>query len=83
MSPSHYRLVIEEELEPRYAIAFAEVTSRADYGETEIIWPIIDASHPQRLLEPIAGVELTLNSLTPLATENAGADAQPQTGRGQ
>jgi hypothetical protein len=83
MSPPRYRPVIEGELEPRYATAFAEVTFRADHGETEIIRPIIDASHPQRLVEPIAGLGLTPCRLTPLETENAGADPQPQTGRGQ
>jgi hypothetical protein len=79
MSPPRYRLVIVGEPAPRYPIAFAGITFRADYRETEIIRPIIDATHPQGLLEPIAGHGLTPNSLTRLETDNAGADAQPQT----
>jgi len=79
MSPPRYRLVIEGELEPRYATEFAGMTASAHDGETDITGVIIDATHPQGLLEPIAGLGLTPNSLTPLETENAGADAQPQT----
>ena len=53
------------------------MTIRAHDGETDIAGPIIDQSHPQGLLERIASLGLTLNSLTPLEAENAEARAQP------
>jgi hypothetical protein len=77
MSPHRYRIVIEGELGPRYASAFDGMTLRAHDGETEITGPIIDQSALQGLLERIAGLGLTLHSLTPLDTENTGSDAQP------
>ena len=77
MSPSRYRIVIDGELGPRFASAFDGMTLRAHDGETEITGRIIDQSHLQGLLERIAGLGLTLHSLTPLATEDAGSDAQP------
>ena len=76
MSPPRYCIVIEGELGPRYAAAFEGMTLRAHDGETEITGPIIDQSHLQGLLERIAGLGLTLHSLTPLDTENSEADAQ-------
>ena len=79
MSPPRYRLVIQGELGPRYASAFDGMTLRAHDGQTEITGPIIDPSHLQGLLERIAGLGLTLHSLTPLQTENAEADPQPHT----
>ena len=59
------------------------MTLSAHDGQTDIVGPIIDVTHPQRLVERIAGLGLTPRSLTPLEAENAGADAQSQTGRGQ
>jgi len=79
MSPSRYSIVVEGELGPRYASAFDGMTLRAHDGETEIIGPIIDPSHLQGLLGRIAGLGLTLHSLTPLETENAEPDPQPRT----
>ena len=79
MSPSRYSIVVEGELGPRYASAFDGMTLSAHDGEKEIIGPIIDPSHLQGLLERIAGLGLTLHSLTPLETENAEPDAQPHT----
>jgi hypothetical protein len=79
MSPPRYCIVIEGELGPRYASAFDGMTLRAHDGETEITGPIIDPAHLQGLLERIAGLGLTLHSLTPLKTENAEADAQTHT----
>ena len=76
MSPHRYRIVIEGELGPRYASAFDGMTVHAHDGETEITGTIIDPSHLQGLLERVASLGLTLHSLTPLATENAVADAQ-------
>jgi hypothetical protein len=79
MSPSRYSIVVEGELGPRYASAFDGMTLSAHDGETEIVGPIIDPSHLQGLLERIAGLGLTLHSLTPLKTETAEPDAQPHT----
>jgi hypothetical protein len=79
MSPSRYSIVVEGELGPRYASAFDGMTLSAHDGEKEIIGPIIDLSHLQGLLGRIAGLGLTLHSLTPLETENAEPDPQPRT----
>ena len=49
--------------------AFDGMTLRAHDGETEISGPIIDPAHLQGLLERIAGLGLTLQSLNPLETE--------------
>jgi hypothetical protein len=77
VSPSRYRIVIEGELGPRYASAFDGMTVHAHDGETEITGPIIDPSHLQGLLERVAGLGLTLHSLTPLETESGESDAHP------
>jgi hypothetical protein len=82
VSPPRYRIVIEGELRPRYASAFDGMTLRAHDGETESIGSIIDPSHLQGLLERIAGLGLTLHSLTPLEAE-AGAQPHPQLSRSQ
>ena len=79
MFPPRYRMVIEGELGPRYANAFDGMTLSARDGETEITGPIIDQSHLQGLLERIAGLGLTLHSLTPLEAEHAEAVAAPHT----
>ncbi len=79
MSPHRYRIVIEGELGPRYASAFDGMTISAHNGETQITGPIIDQAHLQGLLERIAGLGLTLHSLTPLEPENADTGAQTHT----
>ena len=79
MSPHRYRLVVDGELGPRYALAFEGMTISAHDGITEMTGSIIDPSHLQGLLERIAGLGLTLHSLTPLQTENAEADGQTHT----
>ena len=79
MSAHRYRLVVEGEPGPRYASAFDGMTVSARNGETEITGPIIDPSHLQGLLERIAGLGLTLHSLTPLEGEGAEANAQKHT----
>jgi hypothetical protein len=73
---NRYRLVVGEP-GSRYASAFHGMTLRADDGETDITGPISDQSHLQGLIERIADLGLTLRSLTPLETDNAEADAQP------
>ena len=70
MSSTHYRLVVEGELGARYASAFEEMTVFAHDGITEITGRIIDQAHLQGLLERIAGLGLTLHSLSPLDAEN-------------
>jgi hypothetical protein len=77
MSPLPYCLVVKGELGPRDASAFDGMKVRAHDGQTDITGPIIDQSHLQGLLERIASLGLTLHSLTPLETENSGADAKP------
>lgn len=74
MSLGRYRIVVQGELGPRYNSAF----ERMDYanGETEIVGPIVDPSHLQGLLERIAGLGLTLRSVT--AVER---DTSPAVGR--
>ena len=73
MSPTRYRLVVKGELGARYASAFEEMTISAHDGITEITGEIIDQSHLQGLLERIAGLGLTLHSVTPLDAENGEA----------
>ncbi len=77
MPSARYRIVVKGELGPRYASAFHGMTLRAYDGETAITGPIIDQSHLHGLIERIASLGLTLQSLTPLETENAQNDAQP------
>jgi hypothetical protein len=79
MPPPRYRIVVKGELGPRYASAFDGMTIRAQDGETEITGSILDSAHLQGLLERIAGLGLTLHSLTPLETEHPEAVAQTQT----
>ena len=75
MSPTRYRLVVKGELGPRYCSAFEEMTISAHDGITEMTGAIIDPSHLQGLLERIAGLGLTLHSVTPLDAENGEAAA--------
>ena len=79
MAPPRYRLVIEGELGPRYANAFDGMTLRAGDGQTEITGPIIDQSRLLGLLERVAGLGLTLYSLTPVGAENAVTEVRAQT----
>jgi hypothetical protein len=78
MSAHRYRVVVEGELGPRYASAFDGMTLFAHDGRTDITGPIVDPSHLHGLLERIAGLGLTLHSLTPLDTEDAETDAPPR-----
>ena len=65
MSAHCYR-VVEEELGPRYASAFDGMTLSAHDDMTEITGPTVDSSHLHGPLERIAGLGLTLHSLTRL-----------------
>ena len=77
MSPTPYRLVVRGELGARYASAFDEMTVSAHDGITEITGEIIDPAHLHGLLERIAGLGLTLQSVTPLDVENGEAATPP------
>ena len=68
MSPQQYRVVVKGELGRRYASAFEGMTISAHDGITELTGPIIDPAQLQGLLERIAGLGLTVYSLTPLDT---------------
>ena len=70
MPPTHYRLVVKGELGARYASAFEGMTISARDGMTEITGEIVDPSHLQGVLERIAGLGLTLHSVTPIDVEN-------------
>jgi hypothetical protein len=75
MSTQTYRLVVKGELGARYASAFEGMTVSARDGITEITGVITDASHLHGVLDRIAGLGLSLRSVTPLDIENAGAAA--------
>ncbi len=79
MSTHRYRVVVEGELGPRYASAFDGMTLFAHDGRTDITGLIIDPSHLQGLFDRIAGLGLTVYSLTPLDAEDLQPDAPPPT----
>ena len=70
MTTQQYVVVVKGELGRRYASAFDGMTISAHDGITELTGPIIDPAHLQGLLERIAGLGLTLRSVTPLDTDN-------------
>jgi hypothetical protein len=72
MAPQRYRLVIKGELGARYSAAFQGMTVSAHDGVTDITGQITDPAHLQGLLERIAGLGLTLHSLTPVETDRGG-----------
>ena len=72
MSPANYQIVVKGELGVRYASAFEGMTISARDGITEITGTITDSAHLQGLLERIAGLGLTLHSVTPLDTAKGG-----------
>lgn len=71
MAVHHYRLVIDGELSQRYARAFEGMEVRSGHGETELTGEIVDPSQLQGLLERIAGLGLTLKSVSPLDSDPA------------
>ena len=75
MSPANYQIVVKGELGVRYASAFEGMTISARDGITEITGTITDPAHLQGLLERIAGLGLTLRSVTPLDTAKGEAAA--------
>ena len=75
MSTQTYRLVVKGELGARYASAFEGMTVSAHDGVTEITGVITDPSHLHGVLDRIAGLGLTLRSVTPLDTDDGEAAA--------
>jgi hypothetical protein len=73
MASQRYCLIIDGELGRRYAAAFAGMAISAHDGLTEIEGPVIDSSQLLGLLERIAGLGLTLRSLTRLEAESGGS----------
>jgi hypothetical protein len=74
MPSGNYRLVVEGELGPRYSSAFDGMTVHVTDGETEIVGPIIDPAHLLGLIERIAGLGLTLSSVSRLETQSGAAE---------
>ena len=77
MAPQYYRLVVKGELGPRYASAFEGMTVSPHDGVTDITGHITDPAHLQGLLDRIAGLGLTLHSLTPLEADNGEGSGAP------
>jgi hypothetical protein len=73
MSSHRYRLIVDGELGPRYASAFDGMAISAHDGMTEINGRVVDSSQLLGLVERIAGLGLTLRSLTRLDSEGAEA----------
>jgi len=65
MQSARYRLVVQGELSARYASAFEGMIREHGGGTTAIVGAVEDQSHVLGLLERVAGVGLTLVSLTP------------------
>jgi hypothetical protein len=69
MAAQLYRLIVVGELGPRYASAFDGMTVSAHDGMTALTGPIVDPAQLQGLLERVAGLGLTVRSLTPVDGE--------------
>jgi len=69
MARLRYRIIVEGDCGQRYAQAFDGMKIRAADGATEITGPVVDQSQLRRLLGRIAGLGLTLRSVTPLNTD--------------
>jgi hypothetical protein len=66
MRPKAYRVVIEGELGPRYATAFAPMRLETNDGNTDLVGPVEDQAALQGLLDNIAALGLALISVTPI-----------------
>ena len=74
MSSQQYSLIVDGELGPRSASAFEGMAISAHDGLTEITGPVVDSSQLLGLLERIAGLGLTLRSLTRLDSQSGQAN---------
>ena len=74
MKPSAYRIVVEGELGPKYATAFAQMRLEAHEGETDIVGRVEDQAELQGLLDTVAELGLALVSVTPLDERNRGSN---------
>lgn len=66
MRPGAYRIVVEGELGPRYATAFAPMRLETREGNTELVGPVEDQAELQGLLDNISSLGLALVSVTPV-----------------
>ena len=66
MRPRAYRIVIEGELGPRYATAFAPMRLETSDGNTDLVGRVEDQADLQGLLDNIAALGLALVSVTPI-----------------
>jgi hypothetical protein len=64
--PRDYRIVVEGELGPRYATAFAPMRLEIGDGNTELVGPVEDQAELQGLLDGIAALGLALVSVSPV-----------------
>jgi hypothetical protein len=69
--PKRYRLVAKGELGARYTTAFDGMVLSPHDGVTEIAGPVADSSHLHTVLERIAALGLTLESLRRLDDEDS------------
>ena len=66
MAPRSYQLVIEGELDNRFAAAFNGMTLKRHNGTTILTGPVRDQADLQGLLQRVAGLGLTLLSANAL-----------------
>jgi hypothetical protein len=66
VKPTQYRIVVMGELGSRYAAAFEPLKVVARNGETEIVGTVQDDAELHGILETIAGLGLSLVSVTPV-----------------
>jgi hypothetical protein len=64
--PTAYRIVVEGELGPRYATAFAPMRLETCDGNSELVGPVADQAELQGLLDNIAALGLALVSVVPI-----------------
>jgi hypothetical protein len=64
--PGTYKIVVEGELGPRYATAFASMRLEARDGDTELVGRLEDQAELQGLLDSVAALGLALISVTPI-----------------
>jgi hypothetical protein len=66
MRPGVYKIVVEGELGPRYATAFAPMRLETGDGNTELVGPVEDQAELQGVLDSISALGLALVSVTPI-----------------
>jgi hypothetical protein len=66
VQPSCYRIVVEGELGPRYAGAFAGMRFETVDGNTEIVGVVEDQAELLGLIQTVTALGLSLVSVTPI-----------------